>query len=191
MLTTHPVPTPAHAVWHRRPIVRWLPTFAAFPLGSVLARALAGPVDTTAAALLGGLVNGLVIGAAQGWALRPAGVRPSAWAIATGVGLMIGLAIGATVVDFGTATPALSVQGAVCGAAVGLAQALVLARRVGRLVTVWPLIVAASWTLGWAITATIGVDVAEQFTVFGSSGAVVVTALTAVLPLLLARRSAP
>ena len=47
----------------------------------------------------------------------------------------------------------------------------------------------ALWALGWAITASIGVDVETQYTVFGSSGAVVVTALTAVLPVLLAGRA--
>ena len=46
---------------------------------------------------------------------------------------------------------------------------------------------AAIWALGWAITHVVGVQVDEQFTVFGSSGAVVVTALTAVLPLVLNR----
>ena len=36
--------------------------------------------------------------------------------------------------------------------------------------------------VGWAITTAIGVDVESQYTVFGSSGAFVVTAATAALP---------
>ncbi len=43
------------------------------------------------------------------------------------------------------------------------------------------------WAAGWAITTSIGVEVDEQFTVFGSSGAITVTALTVVLPLALRR----
>ena len=45
---------------------------------------------------------------------------------------------------------------------------------------------AAIWAVGWAVTYAFGIQVDQQFTVFGSSGAVVVTALTAVLPLTLA-----
>ena len=42
-----------------------------------------------------------------------------------------------------------------------------------------------AWAVGWAVTTLIGVAVGEQFTVFGSSGAVTVATLTSVLPLLL------
>jgi hypothetical protein len=44
------------------------------------------------------------------------------------------------------------------------------------------------WAAGWAITTSAGVRVEDQFTVFGSSGAVVVTTLTALLPFSLIRR---
>jgi hypothetical protein len=46
------------------------------------------------------------------------------------------------------------------------------------------------WALGWLVTTSIGVAVDQQFIVFGSSGALVVTALTAVLPLVLTRKAA-
>jgi uncharacterized membrane protein YhiD involved in acid resistance len=39
------------------------------------------------------------------------------------------------------------------------------------------------WALGWAVTAGIGVDVDQHFTVFGSSGALLVTAATLILPI--------
>ena len=81
------------------------------------------------------------------------------------------------------------VQGAICGLAVGAAQAVALGRRAGRLATLWPFALAALWALGWAITTVVGVEVDEQFTVFGSSGAVTVTAFTAVLPLAIARHA--
>jgi hypothetical protein len=47
---------------------------------------------------------------------------------------------------------------------------------------------AALWALGWTITSSAGIDVEAQYTVFGSSGALVVTALTSILPIELARR---
>jgi hypothetical protein len=43
------------------------------------------------------------------------------------------------------------------------------------------------WAIGWAVTTSIGVQVDEQFTVFGSAGAIVVTAITAILPVLTSR----
>lgn len=170
---------------------RWMATFTAFPLGSVAARALAGPVDSTVPALTGGLVNGLILGAAQFLALGR--VRPPAvpWIAATGVGMSAGLALAASLVGYATDPRSLVVQGAVTGAAVGLAQAVVLARttRSRALALVWPLLVAASWALGWAVTSAVGVDVGMRFTVFGSSGAVVVAALTLALPAILHRDS--
>jgi len=191
MLTTPTLATaPARPPWHRRPAVRWIVTFAGFPLGSVAARAIVGPIDTTAVALLGGAINGAVIGAVQGWALRPTGLAVVRWIAATAAGLMIGLGIGATVVDFSTSPSSLMRQGAISGLAVGLAQAVVLMPRLGRLALVWPLLLGALWTAGWAITDAVGVEVDERFTVFGSSGAVVVTVLTAVLPYTLSRRRA-
>ncbi len=170
-----------------RDAVRWMLTFAGFPIGSVLARALVGPVDGPWPALLGGLVNGVVLGALQAWALGPR--RPSAvtWALATGVGLGVGLLLGAGAVDYATDTGSLVLQGAICGVMVGLGQAAVLVGRLGPASAAWPVLLGAAWALGWAITAAAGVQVEEQFTVFGSSGAVVVTGLTLLLPIALHR----
>jgi hypothetical protein len=169
-------------------VLRWMVTFAGFPLGGVAARLIAGPIDDTLAACVGGLVSGAVLGAAQSWGfgrLRPPVGR---WITATSLGLMVGLGVGATAVDFATDGAALVAQGAVCGLAVGVAQALVLRHRSTRLAVGWPLALGVSWAAGWAITVAAGVQVDEQFTVFGTSGAIVVTAVTAVLPLALSRQ---
>ncbi len=173
-----------------RTLARWMVSFTGFPLGGLAAMTVVGPVDSTAAALTGGLLTGAILGAVQGWALRMRGTTLLAWAVATAVGLAIGLALGAGVVDFGTQTADLALQGAVSGAIVGLAQAVLLRRRVGTLALAWPAYLAVAWTLGWLVTTGIGVAVEDRFTVFGSSGAVVVTLLTAVLPLTIARREA-
>lgn len=59
------------AIRSSRAWLRWLPTFAGFPLGGAIAHLVAGPADTLAATLAGGALAGLVLGLAQGLALRP------------------------------------------------------------------------------------------------------------------------
>ena len=117
-------------------------------------------------------------------AARP---RPIAWVVATAVGLMAGLGLGAALVDYQTDIGSLALQGAVCGAFVGAAQAVVLLPRLGPVAIAWPVALSGIWALGWAITTAAGIQVEDQFTVFGSAGAIVATLLTAVLPILLNR----
>jgi hypothetical protein len=165
-------------------------TFAGFPVGGYTAYLLSGPVNTLTAALVGGLITGLVLGAAQSWGIGRNGPPALQWIAATAIGLMLGLGIGAVSVGYDTTITALVIQGAICGFAVGTAQALVLRPQLGRLALAWPPALAAIWALGWAVTTSAGIQVDEQFTVFGSSGALVVTALTAVLPVVInSRRS--
>lgn len=178
--TTSPKTTSA------RIVLRWLLSFAGFPLGGLAAMLLVGRIDTLLAAALGGLVTGAVLGAVQAWALRLDRRTALAWVVATAVGLAVGLTIGGGLVQFGTALSDLALQGAISGAVVGLAQALVL-RREGPIVAVWPAYLASAWALGWIITTSVGVQVTDHFTVFGAAGAVTVAALTSVLPLFLSR----
>jgi len=186
---SHPTLTGAPTVQRSwvRPAARWMVSFLGFPLGGYASFLLVGPVDGPVAALVGGLLTGAVLGAAQAWGLGA--VRPPAlrWIAATALGLMVGLGIGATVVGYATTPTALVVQGALSGLAVGVAQALALAPRLGRVALVWPAVLGIAWATGWAVTSAFGVQVADQFTVFGSSGALVVAALTAVLPVALSR----
>jgi hypothetical protein len=166
--------------------LRWLPTFIGFPLGGIAAELVAGPVDSLIAAVLGGAVTGVVLGAVQSWGMGSNGPPAYRWITATTVGLSAGLALGSGVVDYGTSLGDLAVQGAICGLAIGTAQAFTLR---GRVAYLWAPALSALWALGWAITTSIGVDVETQYAVFGSSGALVVTAATAVLPVLLATRT--
>ena len=46
-----------------------------------------------------------------------------------------------------------------------------------RLRWVWAAVMPALWSLGWTITTLVGVDVETQYTVFGSTGAITVSAL--------------
>ncbi len=109
------------------------------------------------------------------------------WVLATAGGLAAGLAVGASVVDFRTGLGDLVVQGAISGFAVGAAQSLLLLRRIGAVAFAWPAYLAIAWSIGWAVTTSVGIQVDEQFTVFGAAGAVTVAFLTAVLPVLLNR----
>ena len=180
--TAHTITSPRTATV--RLVARWLVSFAGFPLGGLAAMLLVGRIDTLPAAALGGLVTGTVLGALQAWALRLDRRTALAWVAATAVGLAVGLAIGSGFVGFGTTLGDLALQGAICGAVVGLAQAAVL-RRFGAIAAVWPAYLAGAWSLGWTITTSIGVQVTDHFTVFGAAGAVTVAALTSVLPLFL------
>ena len=173
-----------------RTTARWMVSFLGFPLGGLAAILVVGAVDNLTAALIGGLITGTILGAAQSWAIGRSGPPALQWIAATAVGLMAGFGVGSAVVDYHTSLAALTVQGAISGLAVGIAQALVLRRRLGRLVLVWPAALPVIWALGWVVTTSIGVAVDQQFIVFGSSGALVVTALTAVLPLVLTRKAA-
>ena len=185
--TSHPTttPAPAHTTTWPRTVGRWMVSFRGFPIGGYTAFLLVGPVDSLIPSLVGGLLTGAVLGALQVWAFGRARPATGRWIIATALGMMVGLSVGAAVVGYQTTLFALLVQGAVTGFAVGAAQALVLAPKLGRVALVWPAALTAIWAVGWAVTYAFGIQVDEQFTVFGSSGAVVVTALTAALPLIL------
>ena len=88
-----------------RTAAAWMVTFAGFPLGSVAAGLIAGPVDGPVAALAGGFITGAVIGGLQAWGLghnRPPALQ---WVLATALGLMLGLWAGAGLVGFATDPP--------------------------------------------------------------------------------------
>ena len=116
-----------------RVAARWMVSFIGFPLGAVAARVVAGPVDSVSAAIVGGLITGAVLGAAQSWGMGHGGPPARQWIGATAVGLMVGLGAGAAAVGFDTSLAALAVQGAFCGLAVGAGQAALLRRSVGSL----------------------------------------------------------
>ena len=180
-----------------RTLLRWAPTFAAFPVGGLAAHLFVGPVTTVGAAAVGGLVTGAAIGVAQWWALRPAGLsgwalRPTGlsaarWVVTSALGLAAALAIATAVAGPPATFGAVLVQGAACGLGLGTAQAGVLFGRLGARALLWPVLLACAWALGWAVTAAVGVRLEDGWTVFGSTGALVVTAWTAVLPLALRR----
>jgi hypothetical protein len=164
-----------------RTVLGWLPTFVGYPLGGLAAELLVGRIDDTPAALAGGALTGAVLGAVQAWRLRRDGVAVLPWVAATALGLAAGLGAGAGLVDHRTTMASLAVQGLVSGGAVGVAQAVVLVRRFGAVAWAWPIVLGGLWALGWTVTTAVGVDVEAQYSVFGSTGALVVTLATSVL----------
>jgi hypothetical protein len=171
------VPRPAGA----KTFFSWLGlTILGIPLAGYLGWFVAGHVDSVMPALIGGALTGAGIGFAQWLMLRRSlGVGPE-WIAATGVGLALGLAIGAVVVGYETTTSQLAIMGAISGAFVGIAQGLLL-RKKFSLWYVWMAAMPVLWTLGWIVTDASGIDVAKQFTVFGASGAVVFATLSGLL----------
>ena len=153
---------------------RWAGSFIGFPLAGLAAKAAAGPIDGTAAALLGGAAAGIVLGAVQALALRTDTRTRTRWIAATAAGMATGLAFGATAVDFAFDATSLVTMGAVTGAAIGIAQAAVLpASSVRR--GAWAVTSSAVWALGWLITSQVIVDTDARWANFGATGALVAT----------------
>lgn len=157
----------------------WTAGFLAFPLAGLAGTAAAGRVDSPTAALLGGTIAGLALGAGQALASRRR-LDPRWWILATGVGMGIGLLLGAAVVDYGTSLADLALMGAVTGLVLGPAQALALPRR-SRRRWVWAAAMPALWALGWTATTLGQIHVEQQFTIFGAYGAVTFSALSGLL----------
>jgi hypothetical protein len=148
-----------------------------FPIGGLLADLAVNGVDSVGTALVGGLITGVVIGAAEWFALRR--WISWLWVAATTLGLAAGLTAGAALVDYGIGRGDIVLMGAVTGVGVGLLQALVLARHRVSGAFWWAVANPPAWSIGWLVTSyVISRNVKEQFTIFGASGAIVFGLLT-------------
>jgi hypothetical protein len=142
------------------------------PIGGEIADLVVDGVDSMGAALVGGLIVGAVIGGAEWLVLRQ---RVSwFWIPATIVGMALGLVAGTAIVDYGVERGDLALMGAVTGLAVGVMQALVLARDGIPSAWWWAVANPAAWTLGWIVSSyVISRNIDERFPIFGASGALV------------------
>jgi hypothetical protein len=161
----------------------WTAGFLAFPLAGLAGAGVAGRLDDPTAALLGGAVTGLVIGTGQVLASRGR-LDIRRWVPATGVGMALGLLLGAGTVGYDTSLADLALMGALTGLVLGPAQALALPRGT-RKRWLWAAAMPALWALGWTTTTLGGIVVDKQFMVFGAYGAVTVSALSGLLLLVL------
>ena len=152
----------------------------AFPLAGYAGWGISGHVDGVGPALIGGAITGAGIGLVQWLFLRRDLNLGPAWILATGVALAAGLSIGAAVVGYETTPSQLAIMGAISGAAVGIAQGILLRNRFS-LWHVWMVAMPVMFAIGWLVTESIGIDVANQFTVFGASGSIVFGILSGLL----------
>src|SRR5687768_13756975 len=106
--------------------------------------------------------------------------NPQTWIPATAVAMGIGLAVGAWVVGYGTSLGELALMGFITGIPLGVAQAYLLRDRLAN-AWVWAAAVPLLWALGWTVTTAGGIDVDQQFAVFGAYGAITFMALSGIL----------
>lgn len=174
-------PTPAttmRASRSFRPWWRWLLTALAFPPSGLVAHLVAGRVDSVPAAALNGVITGAGIGVAQ-WALLRRRNIDATWIAATALGMGAGLTAGAALVSYRTDITSLAVMGAVSGLGIGVAQGALLdgARRtVG-----WTAVTSVLFALGWTVTTAGGIDVSQQWAVFGAYGCTTVALLQSMI----------
>jgi hypothetical protein len=152
----------------------------AFPLAGYAGWGVGGHVDGVMPALIGGAITGAGIGFVQWMFLRRDLDVGPVWILGTGLALAAGLGIGSAVVDYEVSTGQLAIMGAISGAPVGIVQGLLLRNRFS-LWSVWMVAMPALFALGWVVSASIGVDVDNQFTVFGASGTIVFGLLTGLI----------
>jgi hypothetical protein len=158
--------------------VGWALAFLGLPLGGLATWTLLGPIATPLSGAIGGALTGAVLGAVQWLALRRRLPLSPWWIAATALGMGTGLALGIALLGTRTDDAALPLRGLITGLSIGTAQYLLLRGISGR-APAWALIVALGWALGWMITRAVGIDLSQQWTVFGSSGAIVFQLLTA------------
>jgi hypothetical protein len=168
----HPARRPLRPWW------RWLLTALAFPVAGLIGHAVAGRVDSLPAAVLGGVLTGAGLGAAQWALLRHRGIGIG-WIPASAAGLGAGLAAGAALVSYRTDIASLVLMGAVSGLALGIAQGAILGNT--KRMVQWSVATAALWALGWSVTTAGGISVDQQFTVFGAYGAITVAFLQSIV----------
>jgi hypothetical protein len=143
----------------------WTAGFVAFIIGGALAT---------------GLVAGAVIGTGQWLVARRLLGNPQAWIPATALAMGIGLGVGAWVVGYGTSLGELALMGFITGIPIGVAQAYLLRDRLAN-AWAWAAAMPLLWALGWTVTTAGGIDVDQQFAVFGAYGAITFMALSGVL----------
>ncbi|MBI1256644.1 MAG: hypothetical protein GC204_04180 [Chloroflexi bacterium] len=160
--------------------VLWMLAFLGFPIGGGLSQIVVGAVDNPLRALLAGLITGAVIGLAQFFVLSRVLPLDLRWILVTALGMALGLAISVALFGTETAGNPLLVRAAITGLVIGLAQWVVL-REFVPLGGWWIPVMGIGWVIAWTITRAFGVDLSHNWSVFGSSGAIVFQLLTALV----------
>jgi len=162
---------PSWRVW-----LFWGPAFLGFPIAGLLAR-LVGAITTPVRAILAGAMAGAALGLVQWFVLKSQLPLPIWWAVATSIGMAVGLVISTGFFGSETAGNELLWRAAITGLCIGIAQWMVL-RQVLPQSVIWIGVVAVGWTIGWSVTRSAGVDLSPKWSVFGATGALTFQFLT-------------
>ena len=154
-------------------LIRWTPTFLAFPICGLLAKLIFGPANSVIKSVGGGLIVGLVVGLIQYLSLKKYGISTS-WVVATAVAATCAALINSYAFSFKFDSASLAGSGLVAGLLIGISQSLSQTRDV-KFVTIWTISTAIAWSLAWFITSKVIVDPEAQYHVYGSSGALLTT----------------
>ena len=154
-------------------LIRWTPTFLAFPIGGLLAKLIFGSANSVLKSIGGGLIVGLVVGLFQYFSLKKYGISTS-WLVATVIAVAIAGLVNSYVFSYKFDMASLAGSGFVAGLLVGVVQSLSQSREI-KFVLLWTISTAVGWSLAWFITSKVIVDPEAQYHVFGSSGALVAT----------------
>ena len=154
-------------------LLRWTPTFLAFPIGGLLAKLIFGSANSVLKSVGGGLIVGLIVGLFQYLSLKKYGISTS-WVVATVFALAIAGLINSYVFSFNFDTASLVGTGVVAGLLVGATQSLSQSREL-KFVLLWTISTAVAWSCAWFITSKVIVDPEAQYHVYGSSGALFTT----------------
>jgi hypothetical protein len=148
----------------------WGAAFLGFPIGGAAATALVGPIESAGESVIGGVVVGAVVGAAQWLVLRRRLPLSPLWVAATAGSMAVGMLVGNVLLGNDTSMSPLLLRGLIAGAAIAAAQTALL-WGVLRTPILWAVVVTLGWPLAWAVSAAIGLDLSWNWAVFGSSGA--------------------
>ena len=154
-------------------LIRWTPTFLAFPIGGLLAKLIFGSASSVARSVGGGLIVGLVVGVIQYLSLKKYGISIS-WILATAIAATLAALVNSYAFSFKFDSSSLAGSGLVAGLLIGISQSLSQTRDL-KFVSIWTISTAIAWSLAWFITSKVIVDTEAQYHVFGSSGALVTT----------------
>jgi hypothetical protein len=154
-------------------LLRWTPTFLAFPIGGLLAKLIFGSASSVARSVGGGLIVGLVVGLIQYLSLKKYGISTS-WVVATAVAATVAALINSYAFSFKFDSASLAGSGLIAGLLIGISQSLSQTRDL-KFISIWTISSAIAWSLAWFITSKVIVDSDAQYHVFGSSGALVTT----------------
>jgi hypothetical protein len=148
--------------------IRWILLGLSFPIGGFIVFYALGPITSPGLALAGGAVAGLVIGAAEAFALR---VPVARWTVATAIGLGVGSLLAALVAPLlGAGILTTVVTALVAGVFTSAAQ-LLAQPPLPRLL--WLVVHTAGWVIAWLVSLLIAISTDQGFIVFGASGALV------------------